>query len=346
MTKNIKEKRTIYTVAKELGIAPGTVSKVINHTGNVSQATRDRVLQYIKDVGYVPTKMARILKSKRTYTIGVVFLEELEIGLEHPFFSSILQHFKTTMEKEGYEISFIVKRVGQHQMSYYEWCMNKRVDGVYIVVGNDGPEIQELVNSGIPCVSTDLIMPGLYTIISDNNQGIELLLKFTKETLQKKRVAYLSGPLNSKSFEERLIAFQKFAPIYGIEFDEHHLAIAKSYGFTSGFEATHYLLKQMKQPPEVIIVASDDLALGTLKAIKDLGYRIPEDIQVTGFDDIAYSRHFTPPLTTIHQYRDTIGQTAAKALISLIENPDQPTHSEITRIPVKLVERESTKARK
>ncbi|PKK93030.1 MAG: LacI family transcriptional regulator, partial [Tenericutes bacterium HGW-Tenericutes-6] len=97
------KKRTIYTIAEELKLAPGTISKVLNGTGNVSDHTRERVLHYIKEVGYVPASSARMLKSKRTYTVGVVFTEESDIGLEHSFFSSILQHFKTYLEKEGYE---------------------------------------------------------------------------------------------------------------------------------------------------------------------------------------------------------------------------------------------------
>ena len=92
-------KQTIYTIAAELGVSPGTISKVINDTGNVSIATRERIKKYIDAVGYVPASSARMLKSKRSYSIGVVFSEELHIGLEHSFFSSILQHFKTYVEK-------------------------------------------------------------------------------------------------------------------------------------------------------------------------------------------------------------------------------------------------------
>lgn len=94
------KKRNIYTIAKELNLAPGTISKVLNQNGNVSEKTRERVLSYIKKVGYVPASSARMLKSKRTYTVGIVFTEESDVGLEHSFFSSILQHFKTYVKKK------------------------------------------------------------------------------------------------------------------------------------------------------------------------------------------------------------------------------------------------------
>ena len=203
----LTKKRTIYTIAEELNLAPGTISKVINRTGNVSDQTRERVLAYIKEVGYVPASSARMLKSKRTYTVGIVFTEESDVGLEHSFFSSILQHFKTHVEKEGYELSFIVKKLGKHELSYYEWCINKRVDGVYIVVGNYTDQgLYELVKSGIPCVSTDMLLPGLHTVISDNEQGIRITLEYIKNHLKKQRVSMISGPISSKAFNERLVA--------------------------------------------------------------------------------------------------------------------------------------------
>ena len=92
-------KKTIYDIAKELNLAPSTISKAINNTGNISKKTRARVLEYIKEVGYVPVNSARALKSNRSYTIGVVFSEETNIGLEHTFFSSLLEHFKKILKR-------------------------------------------------------------------------------------------------------------------------------------------------------------------------------------------------------------------------------------------------------
>lgn len=326
-----------------MNLAPGTISKVLNQTGNVSDQTRARVLAYIKEVGYVPASSARMLKSKRTYTVGVVFTEESDIGLEHSFFSSILQHFKTYLEKEGYELSFIVKKLGKHEMSYYEWCMNKRVDGVYIVVGNYSDQgLYELVNSGIPCVSTDMILPGLHTVISDNDQGIKVTLDYVKNITKKSKVAMVSGPLNSKAFAERLIAFKKYAEQLKLITNESSIVYAESFGFTSGYNAVLKLMKQMTEKPEVILVASDDIALGVLKGLRDLEIKVPEDIQVIGFDDIAFAKHFTPSLTTVAQDRKQLGETAAKLLIALMENPEAEI-DEVVKLPVTLIARDSTK---
>ncbi len=340
------KKRTIYDIASELELAPGTISKVINYNGNVSAKTRERVLAYIKQVGYVPTSSARMLKSKRTYTIGIVFTEESAIGLEHSFFSSILQSFKTYVENEGYELSFIVRKLGKNHLSYYEWCMNKRVDGVYIVVGDFNDQgLHEILESGIPAVSTDMFLPGLHTVVSDNDQGIKITLEYIKNVLKKKHVAMVGGPVTSKAFVERLISFQKYTSEYQLESTPDDIVLSESFGFTGGFNAIHKLMKQVKSRPDVILAVSDDIALGVIKGLTSMDIKIPDEIQVIGFDDINFAKHFTPSLTTVAQDRKLLGETAAKMLIHLIESPEDEIE-EIIKLPIKLVERESTKKSK
>ncbi len=337
----MEKKRTIYTIAKELNLSPGTISKILNQTGNVSEQTRQRVLKYIKEVGYVPATSARMLKSKKTYTVGIVFTEESDVGLEHSFFSSILQHFKNFVEKEGYELSFIVKQLGQHELSYYEWCRNKKVDGVYIVVGNyEDQGLYELVNSDIPCISTDFLVPGLHTVISDNEQGVKLVLDYIKDDLGKEKVAFISGPKTSKAFVERGHIFEDYVKTKGLK-QVSPIVFAESFGFTSGYNAAKDLIENNKEQPEVIFVSSDDIALGVMKYLRDENIKIPQDIEVIGYDDIAFAKHFTPSLTTVAQDRKLLGETAGKLLLDLIEHPEV-RFSEIVKLPVKLVKRDST----
>lgn len=337
----MSKKKTIYDIAQALNLAPGTISKVLNQTGNVSDKTREHVLSYIKEVGYVPNNSARMLKSKRTYTVGIVFTEESDVGLEHPFFSSILQNFKTYVELQGYELSFIVKKLGQHELSYLEWCMNKRVDGVYIVVGNYNDQgLYELINSKIPSVSNDMLVPGLHTVISDNDMGIRLCIEYIKNDLKLQKISFISGPKSSKAFNERVEAFKHYMNVHNLT-QVGDIIYSESFGFTSGYNAVNELLSKTNEKPELILVASDDLALGVMKGLNDLNLDIPKDIQIIGFDDIAYAKHFTPPITTIRQDRKLLGETAAKKLIELIENPDE-VMEEVVRLPVELIVRKST----
>ena len=340
----IKKPVTITMVAKALHIAPSTVSKVINQSGSVSQDTRTRVLSYIKAVGYAPATNARMLRSKRAYSIGIVFQEELKTGLEHPFFSSILQHFKDVVEEQGYEISFIVKKIGQHELSYYQWCKNKRIDGVYIVVGDyTDPGIRELIDSEIPCVSTDMIVTGLHTIKSDDDLGVQIALEYVKNTLHKTRVAHITGPLTSVAFLQRLRSYDYYMEKLGLIREEHYAFVGKSFDYISGYQSTIEMLNRVLHRPEVIFAASDELALGILKALKERHIHVPDEIQIIGFDDVYFAKHTTPPLTTIAQDRVKIGETAARLLIDLIENPTRKREESITLLPVSLVVRESTK---
>lgn len=338
----VRRTTTIYDIAKDLKLAPSTISKVINNKGNVSTRTRERVMEHIRKVGFVPQNSARMLKSKKSFTIGVVFSEELNIGLEHSFFSSILQHFKTYVETKGYELSFIVTQLGDNKMSYYEWCVNKGVDGVYIVVGAyDDKGILELASKNIPVVSTDILIDGVKTTICDNKQGIELSLDFLYNRNKLKTVGMIHGPLNSKAFKMRYDAFYDYHKKHLLEVNEKFIVAAKSFGFSSGYVAAKQLIKQNPVLPEGLIVGSDDIALGVLKAFNDENIKIPNDIQIIGFDDIHFAEHFTPSLTTIRQDRVAIAENAAKTLLSMIEKSNQ-TIPDIQEIPVSLIERETT----
>ena len=199
----LRMKKTVHTIAEQLGLAPSTISKVLNNTGNFSQATRDKVLKYTQEIGYVPAVSARVLKSNKSWSIGVVYTEESSVGLEHPFFVSVLQHFKAYIEKSGYELSFIVKRLGQHEMSYLGWCKNKKIDGVFLVVGSqNNPGIVELIESDIPCVSTDIFHEQLPIVLSDNDQGVELSLNYALSQ-GARQFGYITGPTTSRSLRNR-----------------------------------------------------------------------------------------------------------------------------------------------
>jgi DNA-binding LacI/PurR family transcriptional regulator len=334
-------RHTIYTIAKNLGISPSTVSKVINHKGNFSDELRERVLDHIRSIGYVPATSARVLRSRRTWTIGVIYLEESHIGLEHPFFSGILQSFKDEVEKNGYDLTFIVKQVGHNKMSYLNWCINKKIDGVLIVVGShNNPDLIELVESEIPCISTDVVREHLHTIISDNDQGIRLSVDHAMN-IGRMNIGMVSGPPTARHF---LYRFQKLMSVMqerGLPYRTENMISAKGFGYKSGYDATKELLARTTHRPDMLLVGSDMLAFGVIHAIEDMGYKVPGDIAVIGYDDIAFSQMSKPSLSTIRQDIEQIGKTAATKLLEMIDL-GLKNETKMTRIPVELVIREST----
>jgi DNA-binding LacI/PurR family transcriptional regulator len=335
-------KKTIIDVAKALGISPSTVSKVVNNKGRVGLDTRARVLAYVDEVGYVADRSARILKSRKSWTIGVIYSDISLIGFEHPFFSRILQAFKNHMAKEGYDIVLIVSKLGKNELTYLEWCENKKVDGVLIVMGNiNNPNIIEIVNSDYPCVSTDIVMPNLVSIISDDYQGIALSIKHALD-LGFTKISVISGPTTSRSFVNRIDAFKKEMSEHHLSYQEEDIVTAEGFGDESGYQALLKLLQQKKELPEVIMVHSDVLAFGVIRALEHKGYRIPEDVSVIGYDDIDFARYFKPALTTIYQNTQAMGTKAAEILLDLIETGKTDTQK-VYQIPVELVKRETTK---
>lgn len=329
-------KHTIVSVAKDLGLAPSTVSKAINNTGSISEETRNRVLEYVNEIGFVPNSSARILKSRRSYLIGLIYRDISLEGLEHPFFAGILQSFNTTVQEKGYETAFAATKIGNRSLSYLEWCRNKQVDGVLIVTGNINNEmIKELVKSEIPCVSTDILMDKLTTVISNNNQGIETVMNFALNSY--KNVYYISGPHTSYSFNERLL---KYIDIMEKNNKEAVYEVSGGFNIEHGEEAGLRILK--RGIPDCIVCGSDILAIGVIKALEEKNIKVPEDVSIIGFDDINIAGIYSPSLTTIRQDRKKIGKLAAEELIKLIENKEKKT-TKVIRVPVELIKRSSTR---
>jgi DNA-binding LacI/PurR family transcriptional regulator len=346
MIKNVggeAMRTTIYDVATALKLSPGTISKILNNTGTVSQETRDRVLQYVKEIGYVADTNARILKSKFSYTVGVIFSDISLVGLEHPFFGSIIQHFKNYVEKAGYEVVFITSKVGDHELTYLEWCRNKKVDGVFIVSGNiNNTYIQELVQSELPCVSSDIIMPGLHSVLSNDYEGIQLGFEYALG-MGMKRIAMLSGPQTSRAFYQRQNAYFELLGKYHLEQRVEWVKEAVGFGYTSAYQSTRAWVDEWTLAPDIILAQSDDLAFGVIRALEENGFQVPKDISVIGFDDINFARLFTPSLTTIRQDKEAIGKGAAKLLLQYIQQHESIKTTTVTHVPVEIVIRDSTR---
>ncbi|MGE0090675.1 MAG: LacI family DNA-binding transcriptional regulator [Bacteroidales bacterium] len=334
-------KKTIYDVAKDMNLSPGTISKILHNKGNVNQKTRERVLNYVKEIGFVADYSARILKAKKSSTLGIVFSDIAHFGLEHPFFSSVLQHFKNYVENLGYEIVFIVNRIGEQELSYLKWCKVKKVDGVLIVTGNiNKPNIIELVNSDIPSVSVDIQMNNLITVISDDDLGIKLGVGYAIQ-IGLKHLCCIPGPLTSRAYYERLDSFKRVLEGNNFVFNDKNFEEAESYGFTGGYNATRRLLDKNEESPDFIFAFSDELAFGVIRCLEDSGYKVPEDVSVIGYDDVYFAKHFSPALTTIRQDKKEIGEVAAQKLLDMINEKILPKPF-VERIPVMLVVRKST----
>lgn len=334
---------TIYDIAKRVGCASSTVSKALNNSKEVSEKRKQEILAVAKEMGYVPNASARSLATKNSWSIGVLFSEDLNIGLEHHFFGGVLQAFKSYVEELGYEVTFVSKKIGAQSLTYLEWCKYKNIDGVIIVtVDQDDVNLKELTQSGLPIVSVDNGLLNVPTIISDNMQGTRMAIEYLM-LKGAKRIAHIAGPLRSYAAIERLEAYKYVLNVSAVPVEESLIVEANNYDSNSGKRALEELLKQNEQMPDAIFAASDDIALGAIIALREMGYKVPEDVSVIGFDNIELTRYTSPSLTTVSQQRELIGTEAAKHLISIINKETSTNQNIIKRVPVELIVRESTK---
>lgn len=307
-------------ISKVCGVSVATVSKALNNQSDVSPQTREHIKQVAKEMGYSPNLSARALKTNRTYSIGVLFVDESMSGLTHDYFSGVLDSFKRTAEKFGYDITFInscKERAGR--MSYLEHSRYRGFDGVMLAcIDFDDPEIVELMQSDIPAVTIDYLFNNRISVISDNITGMRELLEYIYGRGHRK-VAYIHGA-DSAVTKNRLSSFYRTAELLGLTVPDEYVCEAAYRDTAKTFTATCRLL-DLPDPPTCIIFPDDFAAFGGINAIRERGLRIPEDISVAGYDGIASARRLEPQLTTVRQDVEQIGCVAARKLVRLIESP-------------------------
>lgn len=329
---------TIYDIAKKTGYSPTTVSKVFNNYSDVREKTRRHILETAKEMGYLPNANARSLTTKRSWTIGVLFVEATGAGIRHPYFSAVIESFKKVAVSKGYDLMFISKDVGGRPSSYLEHCKIRGVDGVVVILSSaDDPDYQELLDSGIPCVILDA-SPGLaHAVYSDNVGGSMQAVEYL-HSLGHRSIAHISGGVDTFAGEKRQQGYEAALSKLGLRRREDYIADSGFFSIESGYEAMNTLM-DLENPPTAVFAAGDLLALGAIRAVKDRGLLVPDNFSIIGFDDIEMARYLTPALTTVRQNTDSLGSTAANILTEAINSAESPVQS--VMLPVELMIRES-----
>ncbi|MBE0450754.1 MAG: LacI family DNA-binding transcriptional regulator [Clostridia bacterium] len=334
---------TIYDIAKAVGTSAATVSKALNNYKDVSPKTKEKVLAMAKEMGYIPNLTARSLKTNRSYLVGVVFSEDMGIGLEHQFFSVVLENFRQHIGKYGYDTVFINNTLGTNKIGYLDHCKYRHVDGVFIITTHPGDvDVNKLVKSKIKCVTTDIVLENTPSIISENREGSILAIKHFYENGHR-RIGHIGGQQNSIAGAERYEGYKQGLEELGLEYNEEYFIESSGFQYDVTYDiALEYLERFSKETiPTAIYVASDLMAIATIRALENKGYGVPEDVSIIGFDDISLAEYSRPALTTIRQKKDLIGIMVADTLVKSIESGALPKG--IIRMPVELVVRDTVK---
>lgn len=306
-------------IAKKCNVSVASVSKSLNGYTDIGEDTRKLILETASEMGYLPNSSARILKTKRSYNLGVLFVDEAMSGLTHDYFNHVLESFRRAAEERGYDITFTSGNVSGQKMSFYEHCRYRGVDGVVIAcIDFYTEEVQELIHSDIPLVTIDHVFDGRIAVVSNNIQGMEDLVNYVYDQGHR-RIAYIHGE-DSSVTRNRVNSFYRTLQRKGVEVPDEYMMEIPYRNADRASEATARLL-DLSRPPTCILYPDDYSAIGGINEIRERGFRIPEDISIAGYDGIDLAKILEPKLTTLCQDTEALGRLAAEKLIDLIENP-------------------------
>lgn len=318
MQMNIKK------IAEMAGVSVSTVSKIMNNYSDVSEKTKKRVLEIIEQTGYSPSNSAKTLATKKSNLIGVIFAGELNVEFTHPFFVEVLNSFKKQMGVLGYDLIFFSNEKFISGGDYFSRCQHFHVDGCIIVSGQQmEPAIRDLDMSSIPCIGVDLELQGSKSgyVMSDNYQISSKVVEHFY-LLGYRELGFIGSTADSDISNRREAGYIKAIEDFGLTMNPGWFVHGEDFFEASGYEAMQSMIKTGPLP-KAIFAASDLLALGAIRALKEHGLRIPEDIAIIGCDDIEACKYTSPTLSTIRQNKERLGVLAAHMLFDLINNQSE-----------------------
>lgn len=307
-------------VARLAGVSTSTVSHVINKDRFVSEAITLKVDEAIKSLNYAPSALARSLKLNQTHTIGMLITAST-----NPFYSELVRGVERSCFERGYSLVLCNTEGDEQRMNRnLETLMQKRVDGLLLLCTETHQPSQEIMQRypSIPTVMMDWApFDGDSDLIQDNSLfGGDMATQYLIDKGYR-RIACIAGPLDKTPSRLRLEGYQLAMARAGIAVEDGFI-ITSDFEFSGGLKAMQALLA-LPALPQAVFVGNDAMAVGVYQALYQAGLRVPQDIAVVGYDDIELARYMTPPLTTVHQPKDELGELAIDVLIHRMANPAQ-----------------------
>ena len=308
---------TIKDIALAAGVSHPTVSRALNNHPLVSETTRKRIIDLAQQMGYVPNSSARGLKTNRTHALGVIMRR-----IDDPFWSEVLDGVDSVLHPEGYSL-FIASTHGnrQREKEVVKAMVQRGVDGVLLLAPQFSGEQSKILNSyNLPIVMVNNEGAGecKNIIFNDDVYGARLVTKHLID-LGHTRIAYVGKRQGGLPNRDRLAGFRAEMNNAKILVDDKLIYAASTRNPIGGREAAEYLLS-LDQMPSGIVCYNDMIALGVYNYLEEKGLRIPQDISVTGYDDISIAEYLSPPLTTLHQFKDELGVGAARMMLEVLLN--------------------------
>lgn len=307
---------TLRDVARVAGVSTATVSRALEKPGAVADTTRSRVMEAVAACGYTPNIMARSLRKMETRLVTILLAD-----VTNPFFNEIVRGIEQVAREHGYSVLLADSENDPgRENAYGDLLAAKRTDGMILLNGRMPagltlPDAGEATDAPIVVACEYLPNIDLPTIQIDNidaaRRGTEHLL-----SLGHRRIGFITGPLWNVLSRDRLFGYRTAMLDRGLPFDEA-LVVHGNFSIQSGIAATERLLG-LSQRPTGIFASNDEMAIGAIRAARDAGLRVPQDISIVGFDDIRFAAFVDPPLTTIRQPGQEIGRRAMTHMVHIL----------------------------
>lgn len=329
---------TIRDVAKEAGVAPITVSRVINNTSYVSEKTRAQVEAAIEELGYVPNMLGPSLRFKRTMTIALVITD-----IANPFWPTVARGVEDVAQANGYStILCNTDESEEKQEQYLQMLLQRRIDGILLApVANDPAIVQRIQKQGIPVVVLDRHVDGVKVDIvrGDSETGAYELTNHLL-SLGHRNIAILTGPHETPTAVDRVDGFCRAFDEAGITYSDSQIIWGK-FSQESGYEMARSALNS-PTPPTALFTANNFVAVGAFSYLREAGLTVPDDISMVTFDAVPNSFMTESYPTVVQQPAREMGQEAANLLIKRIAEAGDD-YQEIV-LPIQMTIGNSSKA--
>lgn len=351
MSRNNKRKpATLSDVAATVGVAPMTVSRVINGSGYVSEETRVKVLEAVKKMNYRRNGLARNLKRQRTETVGLVIGD-----ISNPFSTELANAIRASLAARGYNLFICIsEHSAKEDITAFESLVDHNVDGLIVATRSNSEgdkRLTQIANGAVPIVvvGRDFRHELVDSVSADNfSGGFEATQHLID--LGHKRIGFIGASFENRTRLKRLQGYLSALTKHEIPIDERLITGKKGTssdapGYSTeaiGYEGMKRLLS-LPNPPTAVFARNDFTAVGAMAAVKEAGLSIPQDVAIVGFDDTPLAVHTVPRLTTVRQPMKLQGQIAAEMLLRRIEGDPDGGPDERT-LDCELIIRESTVA--
>lgn len=309
---------TLEAVAARAGVGRGTVSRVINGSPKVSEEARAAVLAAIDELGYIPNRAARTLVTRRTDTVALVMTASEERVWDEPYFAGIIRGISSGLSDTGLQLLLALADSQSERDRLERYLTGQHVDGVLLIsLHGDDPLPYHLESHGVPTVFGGTPLGGrpvsLVCVDADNPGGARQAVEHLVGQ-GRRRIATITGPRDTQVGLDRLAGYRDALAAAGLA---DTLVATGDFSEESGAAAMRELLA--RDPSlDAVYAASDPMAVGAMRVLRESGRSIPSDVAVVGFDDSATARHAAPPLTSVHQPVQAMGRAMAQLLVRRI----------------------------